>query len=71
MKQTMVIVRSMVRDMMCSRNYNCNHATRTIIDERESLWDLLGGIHGMVIADIGLIGADDQMNCVDVQISSY
>ena len=46
-------------------------ATRTIIDERESLWDLLGGIHGMVIADMGLIGADDQMNCVDVQISSY
>ena len=35
-------------------------ATRTIIDERESLWDLLGGIHGMVIADKGLIGADDQ-----------
>ena len=28
------------------------------IDERESLWDLIGGIQGMVIADKGLIGAD-------------
>ena len=35
-------------------------ATRANIDERESLWDLLGGIHGMVIADKGLIGADYQ-----------
>jgi hypothetical protein len=30
------------------------------IDERESLWDLLGKIRGNVIADKGLIGADFQ-----------
>jgi hypothetical protein len=30
------------------------------VDERESLWDLVGGIHGMIIADKGLIGADYQ-----------
>ncbi|KTD72641.1 transposase (DDE domain) [Legionella tucsonensis] len=28
------------------------------VDERESLWDLVDGIHGMLIADKGLIGAD-------------
>jgi hypothetical protein len=30
------------------------------IDERESLWDLVGGIHGMIIADKGLIGSEYQ-----------
>lgn len=30
------------------------------VDERESLWDLVDGIHGMIIADKGLIGADYQ-----------
>lgn len=30
------------------------------IDERESLWDLVDGVHGMVIADKGLIGSDYQ-----------
>ncbi|WP_347252393.1 IS982 family transposase [Legionella sp.] len=30
------------------------------IDERESLWDLVDGIHGMIIADKGLIGSDYQ-----------
>jgi IS5 family transposase len=30
------------------------------IDERESLWDLLGEIRGMLIADRGLIGAEYQ-----------
>lgn len=30
------------------------------IDERESLWDLVDGIHGMLIADKGLIGAEYQ-----------
>lgn len=33
-------------------------ATAANVDERESLWDLIGGIQGMVIADKGLIGAD-------------
>lgn len=28
------------------------------VDERNSLWDLVGGIHGMLIADKGLIGVD-------------
>ena len=44
------------------------HYPRANIDERESLWELLGGIHGMVIADKGLI---TKMNCFDVQISTY
>lgn len=30
------------------------------IDERESLWDLVDGVHGMIIADKGLIGSDYQ-----------
>ncbi|CZG60225.1 IS982 family transposase [Legionella pneumophila serogroup 1] len=30
------------------------------IDERESLWDLVDGIHGMIIADKGLIGSEYQ-----------
>src|SRR3990167_10808094 len=30
------------------------------VDERESLWDLVDGVHGMVIADKGLIGAEYQ-----------
>src|SRR3990167_779492 len=33
-------------------------ATAANIDERKSLWELLGGIHGTVIAYKGLIGAD-------------
>lgn len=28
------------------------------VDERESLWDLVDGIYGMLIADKGLIGSD-------------
>lgn len=32
--------------------------TAANIDERESLWDLVGGIKGVVIADKGLIGKD-------------
>lgn len=32
--------------------------TQANIDERESLWDLVDGIHGMIIADKGLIGVD-------------
>jgi IS5 family transposase len=32
--------------------------TQANIDERESLWDLVKGIYGMIIADKGLIGAD-------------
>ena len=35
-------------------------ATAANIDERDSLWDLIGEIHGMLIADKGLIGADYQ-----------
>lgn len=31
--------------------------TQANIDERESLWDLVEGVHGMIIADKGLIGA--------------
>lgn len=31
--------------------------TQASIDERESLWDLVEGVHGMIIADKGLIGA--------------
>lgn len=31
--------------------------TQANIDERESLWDLLDGVQGMIIADKGLIGA--------------
>jgi hypothetical protein len=34
--------------------------TQAHVDERESLWDLLAGIEGTVIADKGLIGADYQ-----------
>jgi hypothetical protein len=30
------------------------------IDERESLWDIVGNIHGLLIADKGLIGEDYQ-----------
>lgn len=30
------------------------------IDERDSLWDLINGIQGMIVADKGLIGADYQ-----------
>jgi IS5 family transposase len=33
-------------------------ATPANIDERDSLWDLIDEVHGMVIADKGLIGAD-------------
>lgn len=33
-------------------------ATAANIDERESLWELLEKVHGMVIADKGLIGAE-------------
>src|SRR3990167_1420331 len=33
-------------------------ATAANIDERESMWDVIKGIHGMLIADKGLIGAD-------------
>lgn len=32
--------------------------TKANIDERESLWDLVDGIRGMIIADKGLIGVD-------------
>ena len=35
-------------------------ATAAQIDERDSLWDLLDGIKGMLIADKGLIGKDYQ-----------
>jgi len=34
--------------------------TQANIDERESLWDLVGNIKGVMIADKGLIGADYQ-----------
>ena len=34
--------------------------TAAHVDERESLWDLLPGIVGRIIADKGLIGADYQ-----------
>jgi hypothetical protein len=34
--------------------------TQAHIDERESLWDLVKGIYGMIIADKGLIGNDFQ-----------
>lgn len=30
------------------------------VDERESLWDLVNGVHGMIIANKGLIGSDYQ-----------
>lgn len=30
------------------------------VDERESLWDLVDGVHGMIIADKGLIGSEYQ-----------
>lgn len=30
------------------------------IDERESLWDIIGNLHGLLIADKGLIGEDYQ-----------
>ena len=32
--------------------------TQANIDERESLWDLVAGIDGMIITDKGLIGVD-------------
>jgi Transposase DDE domain len=35
-------------------------ATSANIDERDSLWDLMGEVRGMLIADKGLIGADYQ-----------
>lgn len=35
-------------------------ATSANIDERDSLWDLIDGVGGMIIADKGLIGADFQ-----------
>lgn len=35
-------------------------ATAANIDERDSLWDLIDEVHGMIIADKGLIGADYQ-----------
>lgn len=35
-------------------------ATAANIDERESLWDLIDDVNGMLIADKGLIGADYQ-----------
>jgi IS5 family transposase len=34
--------------------------TQAHVDERESLWDLVDGVKGMIIADKGLIGADYQ-----------
>lgn len=34
--------------------------TSANIDERDSLWDLIPGVSGMIIADKGLIGADYQ-----------
>jgi hypothetical protein len=34
--------------------------TAANIDERDSLWYLIDGVHGMLIADKGLIGTDDQ-----------
>ncbi|KTD73818.1 transposase (DDE domain) [Legionella tucsonensis] len=30
------------------------------VDERKSLWDLVDGVHGMIIADKGLISSDYQ-----------
>lgn len=35
-------------------------ATAAKIDERDSLWDLIDGVSGMLIADKGLIGSDYQ-----------
>jgi hypothetical protein len=35
-------------------------ATSANVDERDSLWDLIEGVRGMLIADKGLIGADYQ-----------
>ncbi len=35
-------------------------ATAANIDERESLWDIIGGISGLMLADKGLIGKDYQ-----------
>lgn len=39
-------------------------ATAANVDERDSLWDLINDIHGMLIADKGSIGADyrDEIN---------
>jgi len=34
--------------------------TSANVDERDSMWDLIGEIHGMIIADKGLIGAEFQ-----------
>jgi Transposase DDE domain len=34
--------------------------TPAVVDERDSLWDLIDEVHGMIIADKGLIGADYQ-----------
>lgn len=34
--------------------------TQAHIDERESLWDLVDGVQGMIIADKGLIGSEYQ-----------
>lgn len=34
--------------------------TAANVDERDSLWELIPGISGMIIADKGLIGADYQ-----------
>lgn len=47
--------------------------TRANIDERESLWDLLDGVNGMVIADKGLIGADYQkelLRCTNINLQT-
>jgi IS5 family transposase len=48
-------------------------ATQANIDERESLWDLVGGVHGMIIADKGLIGADYQnelLQCTGINLQT-
>ena len=47
--------------------------TQANIDERESLWDLVNGVHGMIIADKGLIGADyknELLQCTGINLQT-
>lgn len=47
--------------------------TQANIDERESLWDLVGGVQGMIIADKGLIGAEYQselLQCTGINLQT-
>ena len=63
-------MRPRLRDMMGSKEM---YGIITEITATRANWDLLGEIHGMVIADKGLIGADYQnelRRCTNINLQT-